>query len=485
MKRSAASLLLGLVAAFTATAQKPITITGTLTDAASSKLLVANASVSSIVPENQQQTLDLSKEGKFQVSVPATQKYNWIVIVNGPNRLDFFVKEGSTLTLNAGGSNLDSSARFEGKDADIPRYFVDWTRRSGGVMAYYRKLQETAQRDPDAYIPALDSIKNNELAQLRAALDKKQVTKEFSEYLTRFLEYSRHDAMLHYPVMHEMIRLQSNNVQSVPPELYAVTRKTPKLFNDDYLDVAFYQTYAQSYYSAILSANGYVNAMNTDPQTGKTDLSQAFRQTDSVLQLLYKATPRKTGEFAAGRILTSETKGWPIDSLQARINLYKQQYPKSANNKVLDKMIADLQKFDPGHSAIDFSFKTIDGKDMRLSDLKGKVVYMDFWASWCGPCKGEMPYAKKIKEHFQGKDVVFLYVSIDEKEEAWKKGIEALSISGLHTRTPGWTGEISRLYEIGSVPSYFLIDRKGNFAVAKTPRPSQSDELIRLIEGLL
>ncbi|WP_118974088.1 TlpA family protein disulfide reductase [Taibaiella koreensis] len=485
MKKLMAALLPGLIAAFAANAQKPVTITGTITEPADSKVIIVNGSATSINAENKQETLELSKEGKFQISVPVTQKYNWIVIANGNGRLDLFVKEGSTLNFTTRGPGFISEARFEGKDADIPRYFVGWSQRNGGVMSYFHKLQETAQRDPATYQQAADSLRNEETARLKTALDSKQVPKDFFEYLSRFFEYSVYDAMLHYPVMHEAFRLQTNNIQSVPPELYAVTRKTPKLFNDDYLDIAFYQNYAQSYYSAMLAANGYINAISTDPATGQMDISQAFRQTDSTLQLLYKNTPRKTGEFAAGRILLNETKGWPTDSLLARIKLYKQQYPKSANNKVLDKMVADLQKFDPGHPALDFAFKTLDGKDMKLSDLKGKVVYLDFWASWCGPCKGEMPHAKKIKEHFQGKDVVFLYVSIDDKEDAWKKGIETLGISGVHTRTPGWKGDISALYEIGSVPSYFLIDRKGNFAVAKTPRPSQSEELVKLIEGLL
>jgi thioredoxin-related protein len=97
-----------------------------------------------------------------------------------------------------------------------------------------------------------------------------------------------------------------------------------------------------------------------------------------------------------------------------------------------------------------------------------------------------MPHAKTIKEQFKDRnDVVFLYVSIDDKEDAWKKGITAMDISGIHTRTPGWGGEIAKLYQIQSVPAYFLIDKKGNFVTKKTPRPSQTAELIKLIKDQL
>lgn len=485
MKKTAIALLLAITSGITAFAQKPITIRGTITNAPDPKLIVADANIS--IPDGKQETLALPADGRFSVTLPVKQKYNWVVLQCGSQHLDVFIKEGSTLTFTASGKSFDSTARFEGKDANIPGYFTDWARRNGGVMAHYNKLQQLAARESNAYMPALDSVQHDEGKALRSALDQKRIPKDYYDYLSHFLQYSGYIAMLRYPVVHEMFKQQSNNinVQNIPQEQYAVARKVPQLFKDEYQDVAFYQLYAQSYHATMLTAAGYMNMVNTDPQTGKTDLSQAFRQTDSVLQLLYKTVPRKTGEFAAGRILIGETKGWPPDSLEKRVKLYQQQYPKSANNTVLNKMLADLKKFNAGQPALDFTFKTLEGKEMKLSDLRGKVVYMDFWASWCGPCKGEMPYAKKIKEHFLGKDVVFLYVSIDDKEEAWKKGIEAMSISGIHTRTAGWGGDVAQLYEIKSVPSYFLIDKQGRYVTEKTPRPSQSDALIKLIEGLL
>jgi thiol-disulfide isomerase/thioredoxin len=211
-----------------------------------------------------------------------------------------------------------------------------------------------------------------------------------------------------------------------------------------------------------------------------------MQQTDSVLKLVYKNMPPATASFTSGRIIATESKTWPLETFETYAADFKKHYPKSNYNAELENVLKELKRFYPGHPAADFSFKTLDGKEMKLSDLKGKVVYMDFWASWCGPCKGEMPFAKRVKEHFKdNENVVFLYVSIDEKEDAWKNGINSLGISGMHTRTPGWGGEIAQLYKIQSVPSYFLIDKNGKFVVNKTPRPSQTDEVIKLIEGLL
>lgn len=483
MKQVTAIVLLFIWTGITASAQKNITINGTITQPADTRVIVVNATNISILPENKQETLTLSPDGKFSISIPVTQKYNWLIIACGNQRLDFLAKEGSALNLTADGSKLESTAHFTGKGVEVPEYFASLNRNGNGLMGFYSKTQELAIREPGLYEQALDSLKKE--SQVYLEKNKANVPKEFGPYWSAFLDYSVYDALVSYPVMHEMMRLQSRTIQNIPPALYEVSKKAPRSFNDDYLSMPRYQNYAENYFPTLLSAAGFTNIITID-STGAEDRSKALQQTDSALALAYTTLPRKTAEFVAGKIIAGGAKQWTLPVLEEHIAIYKKHYPKSVHNTTLDRIAYDIKKFNPGQPALDFSFKDLDGKDVKLSDLKGKVVYMDFWASWCGPCKGEMPYAKKIKEHFQDrKDVIFLYVSIDDKEDAWKRGIEAMNISGMHTRTPGWGGDIAKLYQIQSVPAYFLIDKKGNFVTKKTPRPSQSAELIKLMEGLL
>jgi len=165
---------------------------------------------------------------------------------------------------------------------------------------------------------------------------------------------------------------------------------------------------------------------------------------------------------------------------------FRKMYPKSEYMPVVEKSMALKRKLGAGQPAIDFAFTSLDGKKMKLSDLKGKVVYIDFWASWCGPCMRELPSAKKVEEHFKGRDVVFLNVSIDEDMEAWKNAIEKKHIEGINVCEPGgWKAPIALKYGIQSVPSYFLIDKNGKFVTETTPRPSETDNLIGLIENAL
>lgn len=138
-----------------------------------------------------------------------------------------------------------------------------------------------------------------------------------------------------------------------------------------------------------------------------------------------------------------------------------------------------------GSPAKEFSLKDIDGNEVALKDYKGKVVYLDFWASWCGPCIYDMKFAEKIKEHFKNKDVVFIQISIDNEAE-WKEAVKMYDLKGINLRTDD-NSAVVKNYAISGVPSYFLIDKSGNFAVSKVSDPSDEEgkTLIQQIEEVL
>ncbi len=134
------------------------------------------------------------------------------------------------------------------------------------------------------------------------------------------------------------------------------------------------------------------------------------------------------------------------------------------------------------------TFRGLDGKEFGLSSLRGKVVYLDVWASWCGPCRQQFPFAKALKESFtkkEQKDIVFLYISIDNTEDAWRKAIESLGIEGLHGFSPGgWGASITSEFNITSIPRYLIFDKQGTLTHPNAPRPSD-ETLPSLLRGLM
>ena len=108
-----------------------------------------------------------------------------------------------------------------------------------------------------------------------------------------------------------------------------------------------------------------------------------------------------------------------------------------------------------------------------LTKYEGKVIYLDFWASWCGPCKKEMPYSHKLQETFLGKDVVFVYMSSDKTSGPWVSAVDKLSLTGEHYRSSfPVKQEYATRFNVRYIPRYVLINKKGEVVDENAKRPS-------------
>ncbi len=105
-----------------------------------------------------------------------------------------------------------------------------------------------------------------------------------------------------------------------------------------------------------------------------------------------------------------------------------------------------------------------------------KVVYVDIWASWCGPCLGEMSASKDLQEHFKGKNIVFLYLSVDENKKRWKATVEAKNITGNHVfSNPKLVRDLETTYQLTGIPRYLIFGKSGQLVDKKAPRPSDAE----------
>jgi thiol-disulfide isomerase/thioredoxin len=108
-----------------------------------------------------------------------------------------------------------------------------------------------------------------------------------------------------------------------------------------------------------------------------------------------------------------------------------------------------------------FAIDTLDGQHLSMDDLTGKVVLLDFWATWCGPCREALPHMQKIAKKFEGQPFVVLSVSLDSDEKKWKEYVAKNEMTWLHYRDGGFTGPISTLFDVRAIPQTFTIDADG------------------------
>ena len=171
-----------------------------------------------------------------------------------------------------------------------------------------------------------------------------------------------------------------------------------------------------------------------------------------------------------------------LKSIEPMLNSYK----RYINEEIAMKR--ELPKGAP--SPVFEDFENYNGEKTSLADLKGKYVYIDVWATWCGPCKAEIPSLKKVEKDYHGKNIAFVSMSIDDDRshggswekanEDWKKMVSEKELGGIQIFAPkGWQSEFVKNYRITGIPRFILIDPEGNIVSASAPRPS-SDELITL-----
>lgn len=201
------------------------------------------------------------------------------------------------------------------------------------------------------------------------------------------------------------------------------------------------------------------------------------------------ATPNKSNlfNFAQNNFLSGNTREVYLTRLMALFvkdadSIYNpvfERYDQLVQNTRLKGLIANARKDYADPVATGQSIATGNSFAGIFKKYSGKIIYVDFWASWCAPCRTEMPNAARLKEKLKTEEIIFIYFAYNDKEKAWQKAREQLNIKGEHyLLSDQMVKEADALFGINGIPHYAIIDREGKILYKRTERPGEVYELL-------
>jgi len=154
----------------------------------------------------------------------------------------------------------------------------------------------------------------------------------------------------------------------------------------------------------------------------------------------------------------------------------------------VEKFEVGIKSTGPGTQGYPFTYKDQHGKDVSFSDFKGKLVYIDVWATWCSPCKKQIPYIKQLEKELHGEAIQFVSISLDKPKdhEKWKQFIKDEELTGVQLFSDNaFNTRIAKDYKINAIPRFLLFDKEGKIVDSDAKRPSNPElkqQLIKLLK---
>lgn len=254
-------------------------------------------------------------------------------------------------------------------------------------------------------------------------------------------------------------------------------------FDDKLLAITDYKNFMAYIYPKILRWQELKNTGKLGDTTATKD--EIAMQEYRIIEKKYPGKIRSTAmQLRLDNILSSVKDAKKVRPL---LDEFLTKYASPEQVKELNDKYNKMTSLSTGQVPPAFVMYDLDGKAVSLKDFAGKVIYMDLWASWCSPCRGEMKNGSPaLHEKFKdNKDVVFLYISIDDNELKWKDAIKEDKIQGVHALSVGGVNSsVAKAFGVSGIPRYIIIGKDGKIFDNDATRPSQLETVNTLNKAL-
>ncbi|GGZ69141.1 TlpA family protein disulfide reductase [Algibacter mikhailovii] len=401
-----------------------------------------------------------SKDGTFKDTLNIDT--NTYVLYDGTNPVFIHLEPGNQLDITYDAQDFSNSLVISGKGSEVSNYLILKRKNEQDAFGNSADIYTLNEGDFKAKINDLKKT-NIDLLENTKGLSDDYIVKEKRDlhyfYLTRLIDYE------------EAHKYFTRN------EAFSVSDDFLNEINDfDYSNEEDYKF--SSNYKRIVSDYFTKQSIElTKNEAIEKDL--AFVKSVSTLD---NEVIKNGLLFNFANFNMSYSK-----DIDAFYNAFLASSTDEANNEIVTEKYTKLTAVAKGRPSPKFvDYENIKGGTTSLDDLKGKYVYIDVWATWCGPCRAEIPSLKAIEEQYHGKNIEFVSISIDKAadHDKWESMVVNEVLGGVQLFADNdWNSSFVKDYQINGIPRFILIDSDGNIMDSNAPRPS-SPELVHLFNEL-
>lgn len=445
-------LLLGILVMACQKKSNQVEIQEVFATVVTGKIKIYDGRPMQITGEDFTKQLTISPDGSFADTLFVEPNYYTIENVEyGPVAVLLYLNKGDSIHVDIDTGVVPPVATVSGRGFEESAYLQQKVKLHKGIEA---EFLEYFKQKPKEFVEKLKEIedKYEDIIEKQEGLSKKFIDLEkkgLTYYILRLKKI--------YPLIYERFVGEKMDLpQTFKDELEEVNLD----LDTEFKTIPSYKDFVITYFGVEME-----NIKN------KTD--EEFRDfVEDIRKMNSKSIKGEVLRMAGNAFNVANSK----ENNELLVSVIRENVEDSVFLKSIEEKVARLEPLYPGNPAPDFSFENYNGGVTSLASLKGKLVYIDIWATWCKPCLHEIPYLQALKKDFQGKDIAFVGISIDHKKQDWENFMKENKLEGYQLfANLSVEDNFTRKYDVMYIPRFVLIDKEGKIINANAPSPSNSE----------